>query len=289
MRNTLIHFVLRFYDISLAGFYTLIVIYVAGLSARQSIVLALLFTGLAHGIIRSANKSTPCLRPYHVRIWPDLAGILNDYQLVRTVEEWNQVREAVDRTPATLSCIWRYGIGFTVLSESDDGERGLIYSNSHNSFVSEVRFEEFVSPFQCGRFDRLPGLLDYETVSVFIRPGRRFHGYELGISVPRRWWETVRESCPIPDREQEAARSGYIDFVEHGAGYVDLILAAVSYQEFDLYSESGERKDVHKKIAARDEHRKRQGWEVQKEPLFISLNPSDTIKHRYFLVEHHSV
>jgi hypothetical protein len=287
MRNTLIHFVLRFYDIFLAGFYTLILIYVAGLSARQSIVLALLFTGLAHGISRSARKPGSRLRPYRVRIVPDLHQILCDFQMIRTPQEWRQLQDGFKSIPPEFGSIWGYGIAFTVASESEDRERALIYSDSHKCFMSEVRFEEDLSPLEIERIDKTPGFPDHQRVSLFVRPGGGSGGYDAGISVPMRWWETVKQSCPKPIREEK----------DHPTGYINLILATISYREFDLYWEQVERKyddlvKTAKEIEARrDQCRKLLGWEIQEHPDFpeLCIDWPDTIKHAYFLVEHRAI
>ena len=278
-------------NLPLAALYYVILHYGAGLTARPSIVVALLFTGLAHGIGGSARKPSFRLRPYRVHIRPDLDRILDEFHLIRTPEDWNQVHDGIERTPASLAYIWRYGIGFTVLSQLD-GERTFIYSNNHNSFVSEVRFREVLNPFHGGSFERLPGLLDNETASVFIRPGNGIDGYDLGITVPSRWWEAMKESCPKPDREYRT--TGPIIDPLDATGDVDLILATVPSREFDVYSEEVARNDgwydaTMKKIADRDEDRKRLGWEVQEPPVWLSENMRDTIKHRYFLVEHRAI
>ncbi len=285
MKTTVIRFVLRFYDILLAGFYTLVLVYVAALSVRQSIVLAVLFTGLAHGIGKSVSKPTVRFRPYQVRIVPDLYQILWDFQMIRATEEWTQLQAKFNGAQPPFGSIWGYGISFAVISESEDRERTLIYSNSHKCFVSEVQFEEDLSPFKIERIDKAPSLPDYQDVSLFLRPGSG--GYDLGISVPDKWWHLTKQSCPKPIREQE----------NYATGYVNLVLATISYREFDGYREPAEWEYNHMMKWTREiderrtEQRKRLGWEVPKQPDFPELCISwpDALKNSYFRVEHRAI
>ncbi len=256
----------------------LILIYIAGFSVRQSIVLALVFIAFAHGMSGFAPKPAQKFRPYRVSVAPDYYRILSDFHL-GTREQWQQLQEDLQETAPPRACIWRYGIGFTVASQSEDGELTLVYSDNHKYFTSIVRFEEDMSPFHVERVEKVAGLPDCQRVSLFIRPGGASRGYDLGISVPDRWWGTVKGSCPRPIRE------------EHRSDYVDLVLATLSHREFDLYWEPAVwNYDYYTKTLTsienrRDEYRTKLGWEAQK----YSFNCRDTIRHRYFLVEHHAI
>jgi len=111
-------------------------------------------------------------------------------------------------------------------------------------------------------------------------------GYGLGISVPARWWERVKGSCPAPLHQSS----------DDLTGYVKLVLATVSCREFELYWQPVERSAEFIANAAkeirhrRDQHRGRFGWVPEQ------LNPDSeftahfvSIDHKYFNLTHQSI
>ena len=131
-----------------------------------------------------------------------------------------------------------------------------------------------MSPFHVERSKKWRGLLGLSAHLTLYSSWRRSRGYDLGISVPDRWWGAVKESFPT----------------DSGGASVRLCRSTptLSHREFDLYWEPAAwNYDYYTKTLTsienrRDEYRKRFGWEVQK------YSP-DTINNRYFLVHHSGI
>lgn len=123
----------------------LLLAYVAGFSVRQSIVLALLMAWLVGAIAEIAEIARPARRkrfsPYYVRVDPNWYDLLLDFKLISKPEEWHTLRESFETLPSTEYRVLRSGFCFTIVNQSEDFERTLIYANHHQVFVSEVDFQ----------------------------------------------------------------------------------------------------------------------------------------------------
>jgi hypothetical protein len=68
-------------------------VYVAELSVRQSVVLAMLFAFLLNGAIHAATKPPLKFKRYWIKIFPKWHEILTDFKLVNTPEAWKVVQD----------------------------------------------------------------------------------------------------------------------------------------------------------------------------------------------------
>jgi len=268
-----------------AAFFYLILAYVAGFSTGQSIVLALLVAWFARGIENAAAKPARRFSPYYVRVYPKWFEILNDFKLIKNPEEWHAIQNTFEELPSAEYRVLRNGVCFTVVHQSEDFERTLIYSDNWRTFFSEVDFEEEMRPIKIEeREQRLARLFEYY-VRFLMKSGDK--GYNLGIIVPDWWWDEVKASCPTPLEEDK----------DYPTGQVKLILATISFREFDLYWEPMERSiSFYEKTAKqirdrRDEQRKKLGWKAVEHPDLSELSIAwpDSIEHKYFNVEHRAI
>lgn len=273
--------------LSTAGVLYLVLAYIGDLSIRQSIVLALLMASLAVGIITiAAAKPAGRFNPYYVRIDPNWYDLLIDFKLIDKPEEWHAIQKSFEGLPTTEYRVLRSGICFTVVHQSEDFERTLVYSDNHRAFVSEVDFEEDVEPIRVEHTNPFgePNTCD---VRLFMKSGG--HGYNLGIRVPGRWWDQVKGACPKPIKE--------ID--NHPTGRVELILATISHREFDLYWEPVEwsstfyDKTAKQIRGRRDEQRQKLGWKTIEHDADLGaelgIDFPESIEHKYFNVEHRGI
>jgi hypothetical protein len=256
--------------------------YPAGLSFRQSLVLAIVLTILLAYVERGIDNGMPKpgwrFRPYYVWVTPKWCELLADFKLIGTTEEWPAIEIVVRQEPLTEYLVLRSGIRFTILQEWADLQETLIYWDNDRRFVGEVNFGEEIKPIKTGHGD----------VLLVVR--FQGDGYALGIYVPIPWWEEVKTSCPKPLEER----------LDPGRGRIELILATVSDREFDEYREpvwSG-RRSIDKRAwwgqieATRAEERTRFSWKKLEHPEIPELGPVDwpeSIEHKYFNVEHHGI
>jgi hypothetical protein len=275
-----------------AGFFYVILAHIAGFSTRQSIVLAALIAWLAVCIVVAYAVLTPARRfsPHYVRVDPNWYDLLNDFKLIDGIDAWHAIRKFFEGLPATEYCVVRSGVCFTVVQQSEDFERTLIYLDNHRTFVSEVDLEEGVEPLRIGRIDKISEAMGKPSkcdVRLFVRFGA--DGYKLGIRVPSQWWNEVKASCPKPTEE----------VADYPTGQVDLILAIVSYREFDSYWEPAAwsstfydktAKEIRRR---RDEQRVRFGWKTVEHDsdlgAELGIDWPESIKHKYFNVDHRAI
>lgn len=251
---------------------------------RQSIVLALLMASLARGIEKVAAKPARRFSPYCVRVYPNWYELVTDFKLIAKPEEWDAIQQSIEELPSTEYCVLRNGICFTIVHQSEDFARALIYSDNHRVFVSEVDFEEDMEPIKVEREHRIPTLRRYN-VRFFIKFGEE--GYNLGIRVPDWWWDEVRASCAKPMKEDK----------DYPTGQVKLILTTISDREFDPYWEPVEWSSTfYKKTAKqirdrRDQQRQKFGWKTVERPDLpeLSIDWPESIEHKYFNVEHRGI
>jgi len=124
------------------GVYYAILAYIGDFSARQSIVLAFLLSSLSSGLEKAAAKPVKRFTPYSIRVSPKWFELLTDFKLINKPEEWDEIEASFKDTPALEYRILRDGIFLTIVQQSEDFERTLIYWNNHRCFVSDVDFED---------------------------------------------------------------------------------------------------------------------------------------------------
>jgi len=173
--------------------FYVVLVYVAGLSVRQSIVLAVLFTSASRGLERAAGKPLRRFTPYYVRIKPRWHLLLADFKLISKPEEWHAIQESFNEKPSSEYRVLRDVLFFTVVDQAEDFERTSIYWNNHRCFVSNVKFEEDMEPIQVERESDVE-FLRRSGVRFFMKVG--MDGYKLGIRVADWWWEERKASCP---------------------------------------------------------------------------------------------
>ena len=269
-----------------AGVFYLVLAYIAVFSIRQSIVLALLMASLAGGIENAAAKPTRRFSPYYVRVYPNWYDLLIDFKLIDKPEEWHAIQKSFEGLPTTEYRVLRNGVCFTVVHQSEDFERTLIYSDNHRVFVSEIDFEEDAEPIRIERTNRFG---EPNSCDVRLLMKSSGDGYNLGIRVPGRWWDQVKTSCPKPKGE----------IADSPTGQIDLILATISNREFDLYWEPIEwnstfyDKTAKQIRARRDEQRQKLGWKTIEHDsdlgVELGIDFPESIEHKYFNVEHRGI
>ncbi len=269
-----------------AGFFYLILAYIADFSVAQSIVLALLLASLARGIEHAAPKPALKFSPYYVRVDPNWYQLLLDFKLISQPEEWHAIQSAVAELPISEYSVLRNGLCFTIIRQTEDFERILIYRDNRQVFVSEVDFQEDMNSVKIKREHSIPGLREYN-VRFMMKFGG--DGYNLGIIVPDWWWDEVKAMCPTPLKQDQ----------DYPTGQVELILARISYREFDLYWEPVEwsstfYEKTSKQIRERrDEHRKKLGWKTVDHDsdlgAELGIDWPESIEHKYFNVEHRAI
>lgn len=269
-----------------ATFFYLIFTYLGDFSTRHSIVLAFLVAWLARALENAAAKPASRFSPYYVRVYPKWYDLLTDFKLIDKPEEWHAIQKSFEGLPTTEYRLLRNGIYFTVVHQSEDFERTLIYSGNHRVFVSEVDFEEDVEPLRIEHANRF-GEANKCDIRLIIKS--RAHGYDLGIRVPGRWWDQVKASCPKPMKAD----------ADYPTGQIDLILATISYWEFDLYWEPVEwsstfyDKTAKRIRARRDELRQKLGWKAVEHDsdlgVELGIDWPESIEHEYFNVEHRAI
>jgi len=266
--------------------------YLAGFSTQQSAVMALLIVWLDWMIEVRALAPRMKLRPYYVFVRPHWWKILSDFKLIGREEEWQYVCELVERLSNERHCVLRDGLSFTVVSESEDFKETLIFSNSHRAFVSKLRFFEDLRPIhiendaptvKSSEDDYYLQGLGERSIWFFLEPGKG--GYNLGIQVPHKWWNTVSQGCPKPMEEKD----------DHFGVYVSLILATISYHEFDMYWQPVEwnetfyfktAKETRKRV---EQERTKLGWKSKEESVEDPPGMPETIEHMYFTIDHNAI
>ena len=270
-----------------AVFFFAILSYVADFPLRQSIVLAILITSLSRGLEKMATKPKVNLTPYYVRVVPKWLPLLTDFRLISNKEEWWGILKSLEALPASEQSVLRWGVFFTVIQQSEDFERTLIYLNHHRSFASKVDYHVQIETLKMDR-DASEGYKRDWTPGFFME--RKPDGYALGLRVPDWWWEKMKYSCPTPIKEEK----------DYACGQVELTLTFVPYREFDLYSESSDwhdnsltvnQKTVKKIMVARDEQRAKFNWKcvTRENDSELRIDWPEAIEHKYFDVEHNEI
>ncbi len=235
--------------------------------------------------------------------WYRLASAWRLYE-DRTADENRQTPFAAVSEHRVL----RNGISFTVLEPSDTFGEPLVYSESKPHFRKSLRFEEIVGAVgiveQLARHPsgipdmQRPGTFAVElrgeaaddeieeakagpwpdpVFRVFFIMDQGPNGYDLGLSVPENWWQTVKDACPDPISVRPAS-----------GNFVELVLATVPNLEFAWYHHPIRRDSrLHRRwfkrvLGRSEEERARMGWGKPK----IEAGSHSAIEHRYFHVSH---
>lgn len=271
-----------------ATIYVAVLLYIADVPLRQSVVFALIFASFSRGLEMLEKKPTVHLSPYCVRVVPNWLPLLQDYKLISNVDEWWAILKSVETSLTTENTLLRWGVFYTVVSQSDDFERTLIFLNHHRSFVTKIDYSDRVEPLKLNCEDEKSYKRNW-TPGFYMK--QRPDGYALGLRVPDWWWDEVKASCPKPVKEEK----------DYACGQVELTLTYISFREFDLYSApsnwnelSSKARDaiLKKSQAARDEQRKKYQWkDVRRSNMDseLGIDWPDAIEHKYFNVEHNEI
>jgi hypothetical protein len=266
-----------------AALLGLVFVYFADFSWRQSIVLSIVLTiplaYLKRRIQKCKLKSGWRFTPYYVWVWPKWGELLTDFKLVGGPDEWQAIQSSLKNVPPTEYRALRSGTYFTVVHESEDFNRTLVYWNNCQKFFSTVNFGDSIEPMKT----------KYGEVEVFVRfVGDR---YDLGICVPTDWWDEVKMVSAKPMREDQ----------NFGRGRTELILTTVSNREFDSYrvpmwawDNAREFLAWQKRVDADKKERQREaGWNKIEQAFAPEVGSHidlpEFIEHKYFVIEHRAV
>jgi hypothetical protein len=262
--------------------FYLIFAYIADMPLRWSIVLALVIAGIHRHLLYVAPKTVRRFTPYYMNVIPNWYVILSDYKIISGKEHWRKIQDTWEDRPRPQYVFIRDGMSFVFVSQSDDFERTLIFSNDYNFFMSEIDMGEelygLTMPHHRNTLQNVFG--DYQP-RFFIKYG--IEGYDLGVEVESDWWKSMKSTCPEPLAERQ----------EHAYGITKLILAKVPLQEFTPYWEP-----VEYDLTFNDQYEKRQrqgrekyGWTLLKsrDDDEVRTRQSTQIDHKYFSVEHSEI
>jgi len=264
----------------------LLLIYGGDFSMRQGVVLGLLLMGLLYLMSNAAAGPVRYL-PYWVQVAPNWYQILTDFKLIESPEEWRSIAESLKS--ATGYRVLRDGVSFTVVQQSADFERTVIFWNQHQAFGSEFSFSEDMTPIQFERSTDPEGW--HVPARFFMRPSGASGeaGYTLGIVVRDWWWEEVSNSCAAPLGVSTNPLTGS----------VEVALAVLPLKEFEIYRYPANRwtdgyitKTEPQIRRRRDEARRKLGWiamdRASSDSGFHGLDPFH-LEHKYFTVKHRQI
>ena len=254
----------------------------AGFQMKQSIVLALILTWIVSSIANAAPKETVRFSPYFVRVRPKWREILTDYKILKS-DEWEDFQDRMHAAKLPENHIFRTGVHFTLVHQSADGERILVYRGPSIGFVSKIDWIMDLAPARFGlRDDNYLRLLESSDVDLFIKQSA--DGYRIGIRVPLEWWETAKASCPAPVSEQR----------DHPCGAVNLAIAVIPYAEFGVYWDPVKYSSkLNEKVwAAINGAREKFNWKYEDQNDQVpelQIEWPTVIVHKYFEVDHASI
>ena len=110
------------HHVFIGGVYTSILIFVAGLPARQSVVLAFIFTVLVYRLGELAPKPILRLRPYRVSVTPDYYRILGTFTWVRGNNGKSFKKISTNRPSTSRLHLAIWDRLHRSVSQSEDGE-----------------------------------------------------------------------------------------------------------------------------------------------------------------------
>jgi hypothetical protein len=262
----------------LAGIIFISILYfVAGLSLRQAIVLGLMFWLYSYLLSTKSSSQASTCKPFWVRVDPQWHDILMDFKLISSTEEWHALLAASKQISNTTYSPIRDSIRFSVLGDSTNHERRLIYFNNFQVFGVEINFFAELDSVSVRRSGQAGELIGEEKISFYLKRG--LEGYDFGIRVPAWWWKETGSNRPTILSEREDALCGRID----------VVLATIPYEEFHIYwqSESWSQKFIDKQDEVRQERRAKLGWKVVEHPeTEIYINWPYEFESRYCHLRH---
>jgi hypothetical protein len=269
----------------IAGLLFCVLLYIADFSVRQSIVLAVLLALLAVYAAELSQVREFRFCPYSLSIKPNWFDILTDFKIVAKPEYWEILQKHINDSALTEYSLLRDNIIFTVIQSENTNTNRLVYRSTipyHGYFLSHIDISEAINPISFERTKDFEAIYGKDVPRLFMSSG--VDGYNLGITLPDKYWNEMKSNCPKPLHEK----------FEHAMGRVELTLAIIPYCEFDLYWEPLKsrstfyEKTIPQMRQTRDEQRKRFGWKKKGHPDLpeLTINWPDVIEHKYFTVEH---
>jgi hypothetical protein len=264
----------------LLGFLVLwsVLYLLANFSMRQSVALALLTQYAVYGFGAMTPRPDIVFVPHRILIRPIWHRILLDLELTATDAEYDSLCQTFNSLPHEQYNVFRDGVCFTVLDSEQFGQRTLIYSDDHHTFVSEVDFERSLAP-PLATSDRPE--FEFQTFSPRLFVDGGVGGYVLGLIVDQWWWEKRKESI--------TSKTGRLDVREiFDTGMMRLTLANIPKGELTSYwkgvKPNLKRDDAWKK--RRDEDRAKFEWVADN---FLETSVDTFLKHKYFDVRHYAI
>lgn len=259
----------------------LILFYLADLTLRQSIVLAMVIAWLVVALGNASQKPLARFSPYWARISPNWHQILTDYKVLRNEEEWVALQNTMATLPNTEHSDAVNGFFYTVVQHSPQDNQMLLYLGRYHAFTTEVDFQDYLRPFGLDR-ELWPNSLEHiGSIGVFMKSGVDA-GYNLGIRVQMDWWQRMKSFCPPVLKED----------LDHPCGCVNLTLAVLPYREFSMYWDPVEWKSDYSDklwVAIKEERNKHQWFEKQESDSEFAYREPKEISHKYFYVRHDSI
>jgi hypothetical protein len=214
-------------------------------------------------------------RPYTVRLELKFIGLLVDYRIVRIdPEEPRQPHPLLSFPPEIV---------FTVLQPGHAVEfPGLVYHDTRKCLLTRIDFEEPVGEMisRLLRKFQSPGFAESSASNelllwpdVFLRVNAK--GYEIGITVPSRYWERLCETGEAGDLVKTQAHT------DSYTGTTRLIVATLPYSAFGVYYQN---LNPHEWLKLREEQLAECGRKDAER-----RGPWSRLEHKYFVVEHRAV
>jgi hypothetical protein len=262
-------------------------LFIADFSVRQSLALALVLALFALWTDNALPRPRLKFNPYYVTVTPKWFELVTDFKIIAGPNEWQGIQEYCSSLDRTEYSVLRDNIRFTVL-QSEDYDRQLLHRSTtpyHGYFSTKIDCEEDMNPLTLETDEHIERMFGKHVPGFFMKSGA--DGYNLGISVPDRWWDKVKASCPETLNVNQ----------KHTTGMVELTLATIPYSEFDVYwwptEYDGSFYDsALPRIRSRiDEQRKKCGWGTIKHSEIpeLPIHYPDLIEHKYFTVEHRTI
>jgi hypothetical protein len=264
-----------FVNVAVISFLSYKVFDWAGFSPLQSITITLFLVLLSISINYVVIGLNLKFKPYRVHLALKWDVLLTDYKLIESMEDRQRIKEYFGKLPKTEYTLLRDHIKFTILQFKDIDHK-LVYRTTipeHGSFVNNVCFLADINPLkvELNKDDIVEAVFSNPIPRFFIDEG--LEGYNLGIIVPKNWWDRNKRFCPKCLMEGNPGND------------ISLTLAIIPYSEFAVHSPHDNILLSFKRDFTRQ--RERFGWtEVEsqfREPFEIA------IEHKYFFVEHHEI
>lgn len=204
----------------------------SGFSSDQSRVLSFAFLAIYFMFLEpfvAWQHKTATFEPYAVEIYVrDWFALLFKYKLVKSEEEWEQVRKDVETNP-------RFGLAFrfTVLSNNSRGVPHLLYSDDYKRFVmGPPAFSDHLGKLLGIEVGGVKEQGQFTPRLFFGEVSGKREGYEMGLCVQGYLWEALK--TPDVDGTETCRVHGHETMVY-------LILARLPYCELGMDQEAFEK------------------------------------------------